>query len=289
MLERSRPESAVTPARAPGLRPPAARLGSLAIRALYQELALAHKPGLVGPLDAGSHRDMNFHTFFRSLQALRGYFPAIAQLGAALAEFAALRSLGMIAEAAMLEATGGVNTHRGGIFNLGLLCAAGGALAASGQPLSAANVCAEVATRWGDAIRLSGATAQDSHGQRVARRYGCGGARAEAAGGFASALGLGLPAYRAALAATGSAELAATQCLFSLMAEVDDTNLLWRGGLIGQQFVRSQARHFLAAGGVLAADWQARASTVHRAVVARRLSPGGSADLLGVTLFLAAL
>ncbi|RTL36859.1 MAG: triphosphoribosyl-dephospho-CoA synthase MdcB, partial [Rhodocyclaceae bacterium] len=35
--------------------------------------------------------------------------------------------------------------------------------------------------------------------------------------------------------------------------------------------------------------WEARAQHIHREFVARNLSPGGSADLLGVTLFLDAL
>ncbi len=89
--------------------------------------------------------------------------------------------------------------------------------------------------------------------------------------------------------ATGDAELAATQTLFALIATLEDTNLLWRGGQAGLAHAQRSAADFLAAGGVLATDWQQQAAAIDRDFSARRLSPGGSADLLGVTLFLAEL
>lgn len=268
-----------------------ARVGRLAMRSLYRELALSPKPGLVTPLGNGSHRDMNFATFLRSLFSLRNYFPAITACGRGQPAFAALQQLGIAAETAMLAATGGVNTHRGAIFNLGLLCAALGSLLADDLSLTADTLCARVEERWGPAILVSSLPAglSSSHGQIVARRYGSGGARAEAAAGFPAVRELGLPAYRTALAATDDGERAAVQALFALIAELDDTNLLWRGGPDGLAWGRRLAAGFLAAGGVLADDWQARAAAIEREFVARQLSPGGSADLLGVTLFLAEL
>jgi len=162
----------------------ATRIGSLAIRALYRELALSRKPGLVSPTDSGSHQDMDFHTFMRSLESLRDYFPEITRVGAASPSFEPLRQLGVAAEAKMLQATGGINTHRGAIFNIGLLCAAAGAMHAEGRRLSAADVCAEAARRWGGAIEAAANPASHSHGAEMARRYGSGGARREAADGF---------------------------------------------------------------------------------------------------------
>jgi len=271
----------------------AAKIGRLAIRSLHREVALDDKPGLVGPGGNGSHPDMDFTTFMRSLQALRGYFPAIAACGLQRPGFAPLRALGIAAEAEMLAATAAVNTHRGAIFNLGLLCAALGVLRADGAALDAAAACAVVHRHWGAEILagLSEATAGAplSHGLFVARRDGSGGARQEAARGFPTALNVGLPTYRTTLAATGDGELAAMQALFALIAELEDTNLLWRGGQAGLAFGRRAAADFLAAGGVLAADWRVHAVAIDRAFVARRLSPGGSADLLGITLFLAEL
>jgi triphosphoribosyl-dephospho-CoA synthase len=293
MLERALPLRRPLPVAAPAGALFAAKVGRLAIRSLHREVALDGKPGLVGPHGNGSHPDMDFTTFMRSLQALRGYFPAIAACGLRCPGFIPLQRLGIVAEADMLAATAGVNTHRGAIFNLGLLCAALGVLHAEGALLSAQAACAIVSRHWGrDIIAGLGSVADDaplSHGLFVARRDGSGGARQEAASGFPAALGVGLPAYRAILSATGDGELAAMQALFALIAELEDTNLLWRGGRAGLDHGRRAAAGFLTAGGVLAADWQAHAAAIDRDFVARRLSPGGSADLLGITLFLAEL
>lgn len=265
----------------------AAHIGRLATRSLYREVALAPKPGLVSPVDSGSHQDMDIRTFMRSLFSLRSYFPAITACGADSPKFAQLQPLGIVAERRMLSATGGINTHRGAIFNLGLLCAAAGLLKACGGILNAESVCYLVSEQWGEEILASGQSQPAvSHGLVVAERYGSGGARQEAADGFPAARLIGLPAYRTALAATGSEELAAIQALFALMANLSDTNLLWRGGLEGLLHAQSTATRFLERGGVMANDWRQQAETVHADFVARNLSPGGSADLLGVTLFL---
>lgn len=271
----------------PYASPYASRVGRLAIRSLYREVALAPKPGLVSPVDAGSHSDMDMRTFLRSLFSLRSYFPAITACGADAAGFDALRALGIVAEHRMLAATDGVNTHRGAIFNLGLICAATGLLKARGKIVTADTACSMVSRHWGAAILESGADSPPaSHGLQVAQRYGSGGAREEAAEGFPAARQIGLPAYRAALAATGSPELAAIQALFALIAGLVDTNLLWRGGPCGLSHAQDTASDFLGRGGVLADGWRGRAEAIHADFVARRLSPGGSADLLGVTLFL---
>ena len=139
------------------------QLARLAVASLHAELVTAPKPGLVTPFDTGSHDDMDAATFMRSLFALRGYFLAIAEAGAAAAPFARLKQLGIDAEAAMMRATGGINTHRGAIFSLGLLVAAAASLRAQGAHLSAESVCGEVGVRWGFAIL---AEAQASRGRK---------------------------------------------------------------------------------------------------------------------------
>jgi triphosphoribosyl-dephospho-CoA synthase len=102
----------------------AATVARSAIASLWAELALFPKPGLVSLRDAGAHTDMNASTFIASLFALSRYFDDVAAAGAQRAPFTRLQALGIRAEAAMLAATGGVNTHRGAIFSMGLLCAA---------------------------------------------------------------------------------------------------------------------------------------------------------------------
>jgi len=267
------------------LSPVAERIGRQATRALYGELSCFPKPGLVSFADAGGHSDMDARTFVRSIKALRPYFPRIAAQGGEGADFQALAACGRQAEAAMLTATGGRNTHRGAVFSLGLLAAAAGALAHGGARPTAQDLADLVRCRWSDAIRASRAAADRSHGATAFRRYGVSGARGQAAAGFPLIVDAALPALRLAIQGGLAVERAAVQALFVLMAELDDTNLLHRGGRTGLDLVRREARNFLSGGGVYATGWRRQAVDLHRLCSARKLSPGGAADLLAATLF----
>ena len=264
-------------------------IGRAAIRALYAELALHPKPGLVSPLDSGSHDDMDMTTFMRSLFALRGYYRDIAAAGARGADFATLQALGIAAERRMLAATGGVNTHRGAVFGLGLLTAAAGRLRGTGKPLDGQALGGVVATLWGSDIMAASPRAPDSNGAQAIRRYGVRGARQEAAEGFPTLFKVALPTLARTFDILDCEERAMVQTLFALMATLDDTNLLHRGGSEGLDFVQAEARRFLDRGGVFRSDWRTGAVAVHHACVARRLSPGGSADMLAAAWFVHSL
>lgn len=174
-----------------------------------------------------------------------------------------------------------MNTHRGAIFGLGLLCAAGGWL---GSRPAAGSLGAHVRARYAGAI-LDGPELLHAPGARARRRHGVGGAPAEAAAGFPTLYGTGLPALRRAQALRPDApEAARVEACLALVARLEDTNLLHRGGPEGFCFARAEAARFIADGGIAQADWFARAQSLHRAFVARRLSPG-AADLLAMTLF----
>ncbi|CAB3963495.1 triphosphoribosyl-dephospho-CoA synthase [Burkholderia aenigmatica] len=267
----------------------AERVAELAARSLVLEIETYPKPGLVSHVDTGSHSDMDAATFARSAAVLRPYFAELADAGARDADMAVLRKIGLRAEHAMLAATGGVNTHRGAIFGLGLLCAAAGRRAMPGAVPDGMTLGAFVSHRWGTDI-LGGPRLPDSHGERASRRYGVGGARREAADGFTTVYAVGLPALRRAQRdLPGDPEAARVDACFALIAALDDTNLLHRGGQDGLDFARATARAFVARGGVRARDWRLRAVAAHRAFVARRLSPGGAADLLAMSVFVDAL
>ena len=262
-------------------------IGRIAVRSLHAELALSPKPGLVSPLDSGSHRDMDATTFVRSLFALRGYFGDIAVAGSRWAAFAELQRLGIAAEHRMLAATGGVNTHRGAIFGIGLLAAAAGWVSARGESLADRHLGQTVEYLWGASIAAAvpNSYRNPSHGRKAARDYGAGGARGEAIRGYPTLFELGLPSLREALGRTGSMRLALVQTLFRLISRVQDTNLLYRGGAWGLRTAQRAARDFLRAGGVYRPDWEQHALAIHGEFVDLNLSPGGSADLLAATWF----
>jgi len=269
----------------------AGAIGAAAAASLIDELETWPKPGLVSHVDTGSHTDMDAGTFRRSAAAIEPFYADLAAAGAAGAGMEELRRIGIDAERAMLAVTNGVNTHRGAIFGLGLLSAAAGAVLSAEQPLSS-SACAGsvlgtiVSQRWGRAI-LTGPVPLHSHGTNALRRYGAGGARAEAAAGFPLAMQVGLPALRCGRRlAPGDALAPRVQAFFALLSAVDDTNLLHRGGAAGLEYARKAARSFLAGGGVNQPGWIEAAVAVHQDFVSRRLSPGGCGDLLAITLFL---
>jgi triphosphoribosyl-dephospho-CoA synthase len=274
-------------AHAAPLAPPAvAFIGRAAVAALHDELALEPKPGLVSFADSGSHADMDARTFMRSLFALRHGLLRLAALGASGAGFEALRQQGRAAEVQMLVATGGINTHRGAIFTLGLLCAAAGALAAQGQPLRADVLRAELQRRWGHDLAAHAARPAATHGTVVAQHLGLRGAAAEAALGFPVLFETTLPALCGALRGGLEPRRARLQALFETLAVLDDTTLAHRGGGEGLRWAQAAARGWLQGGGAAHTDALPRARALHLEFIARRLSPGGSADLLAAACLL---
>jgi len=271
----------------------AEHIAQTAAAALLGELETWPKPGLVSYVDAGSHTDMDANTFVASAAALFPFYEQLATAGASDPTMDQLRAIGRRAEAAMFEATGGVNTHRGAIFALGLLCAAAGAAwRESGIGIARWPAHALVKTvreRWGQAIEQA-PLLQHTHGAVALREHGAGGARMQAALGFPHAINVGLPAlHRGRHLAPDDSQAPRVHAFFALMSSMADTNLLYRGGVIGLQFAQSAARGFLARGGVAQPAWQDQAASIHSEFVARRLSPGGCGDLLAITLFLDAL
>jgi triphosphoribosyl-dephospho-CoA synthase len=263
-----------------------------AVLALLHELAAWPKPGLVSHVDSGSHTDMDAAMMQASAESLRPFFGELAAAGRDGADMSRLRTIGLRAETAMLAVTGGVNTHRGAIFGLGLLCAAAGdvvEISSEGAMVVPMRLGDVVMRRWAAEISR-GPIPLFSHGAAALRHYGAGGARGEAAGGFRSVYEVGWPALRRgrALRPDGP-DAPPVQACFALIATVSDTNLLHRGGADGKRYASEAASSFLSQGGVGASDWLARAADVHAAFVARHLSPGGCADLLAMTLFVDAL
>lgn len=275
--------SAATPRLAqPRFVPDGRSIAAAAVHALLLELETWPKPGLVSHVDRGSHEDMDGAMFRASAMAIAPYFRAMAEAGANGCGMGRLRVIGIKAERAMFAATSGVNTHRGAIFGLGLLCAAAG----TGLGMSLGRA---VVRLWGEDV-ASGPVLLHSHGSTARRRFGAGGARQQAACGFPGVYEIGLPALRRGRKnAPSDAEAARVEACFALIATLEDTNLLHRGGLAGLRFAQAATRRFLDDGGVGAPHWRERARRVHERFVARRLSPGGAADLLAMTLFVDAL
>lgn len=265
-----------------------AMLAARACVALYQELALYPKPGLVSFIDNGSHRDMTAQTFLRSIHALRPYFADMVVLGGQLASFRKLQDRGIQAEADMLKVTGGINTHRGAIFMLGLLCASTGLLQARGMSLCANNLRECLQTAWGDDLQQKSRQVRNTRGWLLSRQHGLRSAAEEAALGLPCVFEVGLPALHAARQHHTQADEHQRWVFLNLLAHIDDTNLVNRGGMAGLQFAR-EAAHRALQGLQPGASVEPVLTVLHTAFVQRNLSPGGCADALAATLWVDAV
>ena len=264
-----------------------AALAVAAVAALHDELKAYPKPGLVSPVDSGAHADMDFALMCKSADSLLEPLAHLAAAGREGRSFEeALMPLGIEAERRMLAVTGGVNTHRGAIFSMGLIVAALARTRTLSAGIAPDSVRATLRREWGEALKAHaarGSTAA-SHGALVHRRTGRDGARREAALAFPSIFEVGIPTLRLALASGLDTNAASIQTLFTLMEAVDDTTVLYRGGLDAGVFVRRSAATFLADGGCFRSDWYEMAERLHRSFIERNVSAGGCADLLACTL-----
>ncbi|MEG9436018.1 triphosphoribosyl-dephospho-CoA synthase CitG [Edaphobacter sp. HDX4] len=266
-----------------------------ASEALLSELMLTPKPGLVDLRNSGAHRDMNLVTFLKSARVLSAWFPIFVDMGHTAADVPAsdflplLRSVGIGCEQEMFQTTQGINTHKGAIFSLGLLCAAAGRLLAQEIALTRERLCTEVSHICAGIVEreLSGTAEQQTAGERIFHLYGLAGARGEAESGFGTVRSVALPVYDHLRQNGLTQKIALSQAFLYLLTVNDDTNLVARGGLAGLDYVREYARKLLDDGGVFALDGLKRMIEFDDDLIARNLSPGGSADLLAVTAFLA--
>lgn len=261
---------------------PATQIAATAVAALHTEALLTPKPGLVDARGNASHPDMTVDLLRASADALSGPIrdcaTAARELPVGVVLRARLGAIGRAGERQMATVTGGVNTHRGALWALGLLAAGA---AAAHTVTDAARVAARIAS-------LPDVAAPEraiSNGQRARLRYGTGGAVAEAVAGFPHVIDIGLPTLRAARRLGHDPDSAALDALMAIMASLDDTCVVHRGGPSALNYVQHCAAEILESGGCGTAPGRERLERFCRAADRHGLSMGGSADLLAATLF----
>lgn len=269
-------------------------VSALATRALLDEVCTTPKPGLVDRTNNGSHRDMDIFTFTASAAALAPYWGRCFQIGQETAglspeeTFAALKRAGQGAERTMFAATGGVNTHKGAIFSLGLICGAAGRLwraeAPCRNPEAILKECAGMvsAAVEEEFAALSPDSARTA-GERAYLERGLTGVRGEAAQGFPGVSQIALPVLNQALSAGRSLNDAGAVVLLHLIARGTDTNMAARGGPKRAKKAAEDCAQLLRRCPL--PEMEAIAQ-LDRAFIRENLSPGGCADLLAAAFFL---
>jgi triphosphoribosyl-dephospho-CoA synthase len=266
----------------------ALRLANHAVAALVDEATLTPKPGLVDLRGPGAHRDLAWPLMCSSAVALRPAFGQMALAGLLIKDDDALLrrrigALGRAAELDMLAASGGVNTHRGAIWALGLL------VTAAARAVTSPGDSHAIAERAGRLARIADpdAPAHTGHkGELACLAHGVGGARGQARAGFPHIVGHALPMLARARARGDAEHAARVNALLAIMTTLDDTCVLARGGRPALAAVQDGARRVLDAGGVAAPAGRAALRALEADMRARHVSPGGAADLLAGALLL---
>lgn len=258
------------------------KIGLLAEQALLFEVSVTPKPGLVDRNNNGSHKDMELWTFLKSASSLRETFVRCAKAGMEeekpVSLFYRLRQLGICGEVEMRRSTGGVNTHKGAIFSLGLLCGAWGHhLRYRTEPLETIKEMSAVFLQ-DEQVSAGG------FGSKLYQKRQCGGIRQEAALGYPTVMQTGLPVFRQALQRGFTENDAGVWALLKMIAQTADTNMICRVGFQKAEELRAcvsrNCTSFSSAKELLQA-----ALDFDRIFISENASPGGCADLLAVTWF----
>lgn len=282
------------------------KLAEYGQKAILYEAALTPKPGLVDAVDPGAHRDMNIYTFIDSCAGLfKGfYLYGRAGLLCSLDEkglFSEARNIGIGVERDMFKATGNVNTHKGINFSLGIVLAAAGRYLKESKKTAAGNFTERDTAGIAEIVRgmTAGLVERDfkglnkketlTNGERLYLETGFSGIRGEVEKGFPTVVEMALPRLRFVSGLNMSTESKLLDVLFHIMKVSEDSNVVGRGGFKALDFVRGQAGEFIEGGGTFNEDYKEKIEQMNKVFIEKNISPGGSADLLSVTLFFAFL
>jgi triphosphoribosyl-dephospho-CoA synthase len=267
----------------------------IARQAMLLEAVAYPKPGLVDPMDSGSHDDMDIMTFIMSSNSMDQEWALMYQAGCKFqgkdlsALFGQIRPLGLAAERQMLKATNGINTHKGVIFSLGIIVSAIGYLNRHRQLNSVDDILETVKQMMTHVLDdfqglENKPLEQLSHGERLYLKYNVQGIRREAYQGFPIVQAYALPYLREAGELTNEAIL---DTLILIMKHCEDTNLIKRAGDIKVlDYAKSCTNEYFALGGAKTPDGQDYLTNLNQTFIAKNLSIGGSADLLTISIFL---
>ena len=243
----------------------------LAERALRLELDTTPKPGLVDRRDNGAHKDMDYALMSKSISALRPYLTRLAVESAKDIDPAKIKEVGIEAEKAMLKATGGVNTHKGALFCIGLSVAAASNLASATGSVQVYSF-KELVSRVASEIP----SARGTHGAEAKRSFKAVGALENARAAYPELFADWLPYY---LSLEGD-PFRCHKTLLHIMTTLDDTNILHRRGAEGLAHAEAEAARLLE-------DFsESGLSSLNKDFIRENISPGGSADMLSLTIFI---
>lgn len=263
--------------------------------ALLGEVYTTPKPGLVDLKDTGAHQDMDYRTFEKSTCAIVPYMGQMYEEGVRWTKdpellFAKIRSIGILAEQEMFGATGGVNTHKGILFTMGITAAAAGLFYQKNGYYEVTGILGMGQKMCQKTLEMELLQIRDeqakTYGEQLYKEYAERGIRGEVIDGFPVIRTTTYPMLKHFMKKEEEPNQASIQTLLYAMACLGDTNVLSRGGLEGLTWIRENAVGILSLGGIFTGAGREEIRMMNRQCIERNLSPGGAADMLALTIFL---
>lgn len=269
-------------------------IGEAFLQGILLEVSSYPKPGLVSSISMGSHKDMNILTFMTSSAAIAPAFYLCAQAGIEHTGdikglLPTLRKIGVVAEKRLLAATKGINTQRGILFAAGMMCGSAGYLEKKNDYLDSQELF-QTAARLTEGLverELSNINPEKGHltaGEKLYLDYKATGIRGEVEAGFPSVQKKGLPAFQEAIQKGVSLNYCLVHTLLALMTCVEDTTILWRKDLNTLKEIQKKSQDILDKGSVFTENGLQAIYAFDKELIGINASPGGSADLVSVTV-----
>lgn len=261
------------------------KICSFAIRSIFYELSLSPKPGLVTTTDSGIHADMDFRTFIDSTAVIATYFDELFRKGAECEAadlwkaLPTLRKTGLWMEKEMFLQTKGVNTQKGIIFLMGISIFSAGYILKEHDEFNQDLFISTVKQLCKGLVEneFESQSKPKTHGERCFQLYHTGGIRSEAAQGFPTVFEHTLPVLEAE---NNTGAVALYKTLIAAMSVLEDTNILFRSDRQTLKALQDLCTPLLAnfsmAAYIKISDF----------CMKHRISPGGSADMLCITIFI---
>ncbi len=262
------------------------RIASLGLRAILTEISLSPKPGLVDKFSNGSHTDMDFQTFIDSSAVISGWFEELVHTGFSFRDkdltkaLPVIRTIGLRMESSMYQSTNNINSQKGIIFLMGLSLFSMGMLYRENAHFEIELFRGFVKGICKDIVKnelVENRRKEVSHGEDSFQKFSASGARGEAESGFRIIFEYGFPQL------SGFSKLddeSMIKCLLAIASKNQDTNILFRRGpetLTAFQNVSKRA---------LENFNDTNYSSVLEFCKRENISPGGSADLLAVSILI---
>lgn len=265
-------------------------ISSFAVQAMIYEVSCYPSPGLVSPISSGAHKDMNFFTFIDSTSVLSKYLTLFVQEGLTVKSneeiFNNIRKIGVEAEKDMFFKTGGVNTHKGMLFLMGVACAAVGKAIYEKKDFKQVQSIIKEMTKGIVKSELFILKENDklSHGEKLFLKYKTEGVRGEVERGMPTVFDFSLDFYKQNGDLSINDRLVHT--LIGIMQICDDSTIIYRHSPKVLEEVKEKSRDVIKLGGMKTSYGRDRINRLCDEFIKRNINPGGSADLLGVTVFL---